>query len=279
MPAVISGLVLARAQSLAHNGQLTAAENVLRSLLDSTQSRLPALDLLARIRAQQGRYQDAAELWGTVIQSDPSNAEAQSACSTALGMTRWRQLARPVAAGATGVILLVVAGAWWNSHRSPAEAPSISVSRRSSPGVATAALQTGFVNLLGWDQEKTEDGIRLVPQSSLFGAGTSLTNDGRGALDAIANHIRGLHSIEIEIRGTTDTVPLRPGSPYRDNEELRTLRAALVADYISRTGAAASNKIVIRPERMSPRDTTTRAQLLPKGLRGVILFVKRSSVE
>ena len=277
MPAVISGLVLARAQSLAHNGEFKAAENVLQSLLDRAQWHLRAMDLLARIRAQQGRYQDAAELWDSVIQSDPSNAEARSARNTALGMTRWRQIARPGLAVATALALIIGTG-WLLRNRFGSEtAPSVANS--IPPVVVSPAPQIDFVNLVGWRQERTEDGIRLLPRSSLFGVGTSLTKDGRSALDAMANQIHAMDNVEIEIRGTSDTVPLRSGSLYRDNEELRTVRAARVFDYLSRTGAPPSNELVIRKERISPADASGRSPLPPNGLRGVILLVRKSRVD
>jgi tetratricopeptide (TPR) repeat protein len=277
MPAIISDLVLARAQSLAYDGKRKAAEDLLRSSLDSARSAPRALDLLARIRAQQGRYADAAELWGRVIQFDPSNAEARNARGTALRMTRLRHAIRPSVALVVTVALLTTLGYGTYSWASGERGSGV-VRAKTRPPVGLVAREPAFGQVASWNQEKTADGIWLVPENSLFGAGTSLTRAGRDALEAIANKIDGLQNIEVAILGTSDAVPLRAGSRYRNSQELEISRAHLVADYLTTRVSSAPSVVVIRQGWMSPDSTGPRQ---PPGyrLRGVVLRIRRAIVE
>src|SRR5437667_4862051 len=67
-------LVLASAAELARQNRHADAERLLVSL-PADAITAPALDLLARIYAQQGRYGDAEAKWMSAIQLDPSNQD------------------------------------------------------------------------------------------------------------------------------------------------------------------------------------------------------------
>src|SRR5438105_13854934 len=64
---------LARATDLARAGKYDEAETVLAGAVGESGSHPAALDLLARIRAQQGRLIEAQALWGQASRLDPSN--------------------------------------------------------------------------------------------------------------------------------------------------------------------------------------------------------------
>jgi Uma2 family endonuclease len=69
---LIRQLVLAQATDLARAGCYTEAEDVLTQLLD--EQGLPlALDLRARMCAQQGKLREAREFWKRALQLDPTN--------------------------------------------------------------------------------------------------------------------------------------------------------------------------------------------------------------
>ena len=66
--------LLAEATELAAAGHYAEAEARLAAIKDGRKN-AAVLDLLARIRAQQGRPAEAVELWQMAVQMDPANAE------------------------------------------------------------------------------------------------------------------------------------------------------------------------------------------------------------
>lgn len=70
---------LAHAAALARKGDLLQAENLIISLSDSGKSRIEAIDLLAKVYAQQGKTDQAQALWLKALQRDPSNIHYLSA--------------------------------------------------------------------------------------------------------------------------------------------------------------------------------------------------------
>jgi len=66
--------LLAEATELAAAGHYVEAEARLTAIPDG-RKHAPVLDLLARIRAQQGRPAEAVELWQMAVQMDPANPE------------------------------------------------------------------------------------------------------------------------------------------------------------------------------------------------------------
>lgn len=71
--------ILIRAAALARRGDLLQAEDLLGTLSDSDSSRLEAIDLLAKVYAQQGNIDQAQALWLRALQRDPSNIRFLSA--------------------------------------------------------------------------------------------------------------------------------------------------------------------------------------------------------
>ncbi|MBN2547790.1 MAG: hypothetical protein JXB15_01430 [Anaerolineales bacterium] len=69
---LIEQATLARAHHLARSGQYQQAEGLLETLPD-IESRPAALDLLARMRAQQGRLAEAEALWSKALALEPAN--------------------------------------------------------------------------------------------------------------------------------------------------------------------------------------------------------------
>lgn len=71
--------ILTRAASLARKGDLLQAESLLVTLSDDDKVRPEAIDLLAKVYAQQGKIDQAQALWLKALQSDPSNIHLLSA--------------------------------------------------------------------------------------------------------------------------------------------------------------------------------------------------------
>jgi len=76
-------MLFARATKLARKGKYIQAEKILELL--SANSRPPAKVplLLGKIYAQQSRYGDAIVQWQRALETEPKNAEAQSAINRA----------------------------------------------------------------------------------------------------------------------------------------------------------------------------------------------------
>jgi len=71
--------ILIRAGALARRGSLLQAENLMGTLSNIDSSRIEAIDLLAKVYAQQGKIDQAQALWLKALQRDPSNLHFLSA--------------------------------------------------------------------------------------------------------------------------------------------------------------------------------------------------------
>jgi Uma2 family endonuclease len=75
---VLKLLVLARATELARAGRYAEAESLLKASIPDLETMPAALDLLARIYAQQRRFQDAYTFWTRALQLDATNVAYQA---------------------------------------------------------------------------------------------------------------------------------------------------------------------------------------------------------
>lgn len=122
---LLDEFALCQAAELARRGAFDGAESLLQPLLKRTDASLTAMDLQARICAQQGRLQEAARWWQKVLDRDPTHAAAQAGLARLNRMQRRPvalQMAWPLIVGAlvlVGVSCLAVRQA---RHRAAAEA-------------------------------------------------------------------------------------------------------------------------------------------------------------
>ena len=79
LKAVLNDLRLSRAVLFARTRAFETAEVLIEDVLNDEPRRTDALDLLARIRAQRGRVEDAKVLWQQVLAADPTNRPARDA--------------------------------------------------------------------------------------------------------------------------------------------------------------------------------------------------------
>ena len=70
---------LNRAALLARKGKHIKAENLLEPLCNNDNLRIEAIDLLAKIYAQQGKIEQAQGLWLKALEKDPSNLHVLAA--------------------------------------------------------------------------------------------------------------------------------------------------------------------------------------------------------
>ncbi|MEJ3745435.1 hypothetical protein WEI85_19345 [Actinomycetes bacterium KLBMP 9797] len=141
-PALGTDLAVSRAAADARRGELDAAAAALTAL----ESEEPAaLDLLARIRAQQGRWQEADEYWAGVQAIDPGHEGAaagrRAVAAIVAGKRRSRPVAQPARVAAAGGALAVAlaAGTVVALASSPTPSASSPTAAPSSAGPAPGA--------------------------------------------------------------------------------------------------------------------------------------------
>ena len=114
-PRVLDTVFQSRATDLARSGALAEAEGVLRPVLQGPDVPVEALDLEARICAQQGRLADAVRWWQMVLERDPQHEGARAGLRRANTIFRrptWFHAAWRLGAGALTIAgcALVVMG-------------------------------------------------------------------------------------------------------------------------------------------------------------------------
>lgn len=111
VPLLRQGL-LAQAATMARAGQYDAAADLLRDRATAPEPDLAALDLLARIRAQQGAYLQAERLWQLVLRSDPAYPGVVAALARLHRVRRSKPWLTPAATAVCAVaVVAAVSGA------------------------------------------------------------------------------------------------------------------------------------------------------------------------
>lgn len=134
-------VALSQATRLAREGSYAAAEELLSGLLATERPDVSVLDLLARIRVQQGALLDAESLWRKVLQLDPNHLGARAGLERLRGVQRkpvWFQPVLAVLIG-LGVIFCGVFVLAWQTRR---QAAANVVLQQRVAGVVGAGSQT-----------------------------------------------------------------------------------------------------------------------------------------
>ena len=76
---LLEAMTLALASSSARKGRFKEAEELLSPLAMESESPNNALDLLAKVYAQQGKIEEAQHLWQQALRNDPDNRLFQEA--------------------------------------------------------------------------------------------------------------------------------------------------------------------------------------------------------
>jgi|GEM_PF-1392513 len=99
---LLDEFAVSQAADLARSGAFDRAESLLRSTVERENVPIAALDLQARVCAQQGRLNEAVRWWQEVLRREPANAAAQAALARLNNMQRrpiWLQMLWPMAVG------------------------------------------------------------------------------------------------------------------------------------------------------------------------------------
>jgi len=147
---LVSQIALAQATELARAGKYAESERLLNEMIQEPTVSSSALDLLARIRAQQGRFKEAEALWTQVLEREPGNRQSQVALRQVRHgrMNRINRLSAlalsPVIIGLIGLLALY---AWLPSSALPT--PTVQVVQYSeNTSTNTPALVTAIVTVV-----------------------------------------------------------------------------------------------------------------------------------
>lgn len=258
---------LAEATGLARAGRYDDARRALAGLGED----VAALDLLARIHAQQGDLAAADACWARVQALDGDHAGARE------GRRRihriWSGSRRRTARGVgLGVAVLLVAGAGavagealvpappepssdqdvaaeldrladeLDALRSPAE-PEATPSE--NPEAALSTVQAALEDPR-WTTGIDGAGVTVTFDEAIFpDGGTDLPESAQDVLADAAARIAGLEGARVTVVGHTNDIPTGEGSRYADNTELGLARALAAAESLAAQGALPLDEIAI----------------------------------
>jgi tetratricopeptide (TPR) repeat protein len=224
---LVNEMVAAHATSLARRGRYAEAEELILPATASGSETPELLDLLARIRVQQGRADDASELWRQALAKDPANIKARAALDC---------LARnphPAAKRIT-IVSVLFAAALLLPGFAITRGRHVSEKIRSNPATH-ARIQVS--NLPDPDYFRSQytssevggESIQIGFARPVFAHNTRLTASGKLALADLAKRLRPFHErFDLAIIGKTDGVPVRKPALYSDNSILGLHRALAI---------------------------------------------------
>lgn len=264
----------ADAARLARAGYHDAARRALAELTGPESTEVEALDLLARVHAQQGDLVAADQAWARVERLDPEHTGARAGrrrVREAWSATRSRRV--PRAGAAVAALLLVGGGAatgWSLAPRPVAADPApdgevlaeLTHLRdqvaglhdeigdlRATPTPPADDLGPVRAALAGpaWTVRPDGGALTVTFQEAVFLAGgADMSADGRAALAGVGERLSraGAGSeLDVTVVGhTSDTAPVE-GGPYADNAAVGLARALAAAEALADGAAVALSAI------------------------------------
>jgi tetratricopeptide (TPR) repeat protein len=225
---LLTDMVAAHAAALARRGKYHDAEELIEPIIATGEARAELVDLMARIRVQQGRVDEAIVLWRTALAADGANAKFRAALDS---LARNRHPARRRITWVIGLTLgaaIALTGLGLEVSRRAGHGVTLNTS--SHPVVQPSALPDSAPFRSQYTKAEIQgDSIRIGFTQPLFREGVQLTPYGQRALADLSERLRPFAStVEIAIIGKTDGVRVRKPGRYSDNSVLGLLRAIAV---------------------------------------------------
>ncbi len=236
--------ILPKAVELARAGKYIEAEGLLQHLIQEGSGQPEVYDLLARIRAQQGRLLEAQSYWADAIQLSSAKELYRAALKRIERFQTgpsWFGRIRPLLFGLgilMGIIILIVVSL---SYLGEPKVPVIKTANHDQPrkAIAVPAAKPLKVNInIPGVFVNVEDGqIVLTFETGLFLNHTELKPDAKVMLDLLGDQLRPyIGKIQVNIEGHTDDLPISNGWVYRDNISLGLQRSVTVIEYLRLKG-------------------------------------------
>ncbi len=236
--------LLPKAAELARAGKYLEAECLLLHLVQEGYESPVIYDLLARIRAQQGRLLEAQSYWADAIRLSPTKGCYRAALKRIEHLQTapaWVLRLRPLLVGLsllTGLIL-VFTTAVFNFGKLKLPAANTATMVDPQP-VVTAPVKPPphiRINIPGVNLDYRDDQIVISFESGLFSRQTELRPEAKAMLDLLAEQLQPYKGkILANIEGHTDNLPILNNWIYRDNVALGLQRAVTVIEYLRLKG-------------------------------------------
>lgn len=236
--------LLPKAAELARSGKYLEAECLLQHLIQEG-SELPAVfDLLARVRAQQGRLLEAQSYWADAIQLSSAKDFYRAALKRIERLQTgppWLSRIRPLSIGLgliiSFILIMVVTIPFLSELKT-------STNNRVKHEIPNAAVIIPVkkppqvkIDIPGIRVSAKDDQVVLIFETGLFSHQAQLRPEVKATLDLLANQLRPyIGKIQANIEGHTDDLPIINGWLYRDNVSLGLQRAVTVIDYLRLKG-------------------------------------------
>ncbi|TDW95468.1 type VI secretion system protein ImpK [Kribbella pratensis] len=300
MTAFRQQVALGRAAELARQGDLSGAATLLTDLEDPS---VEVLDLLARIRAQQRRWDEADALWAEVVKTAGGTGTAAGAVAgrrMVAAIRGHRRAARPVLPVVVAVVLVgavVGGGAVALGGRAdepvaqpaqvqPTVTPSVDTgaeeraaelarrlaaleAQRRAEAAATAAKLVVIARRVagaGVLVQREKSAVRVVFTEGVFEAGTDLSTSGERALDVLGKRLPGLKA-RITVTGYSVVVP---GGTNSGGSRTALLRARVATQQLSTASGLPLTAFTMQsgdqahpPYRTDARNRTVTVTLTP----------------
>ena len=240
---LLSRALLPKAAELARTGKYQEAESLLQHLIQEG-SELPAVfDLLARIRAQQGRLLEAQSYWADAIQLSSSKDLYRAPLKRIERLQTgppWLSRIRPLIL-CLGLIIsfILIFTMIFPYLKKFIAATSNTVTHQPPTTIALPANKPPEVKISvpGVLVDTKDDQVVLIFETGLFLHQTELRPEIKGKLDLLANQLKPyVGKIQVNIEGHTDAIPISRGWVYQDNISLGMQRAVTVIDYLRLKG-------------------------------------------
>lgn len=237
--------ILPKAAELARTGKYLEAEGLLQHLIQEGSGQPEVYDLLARIRAQQGRLLEAQSYWADAIQLSSAKEFYRAALKRIEHLQicpAWAGRIRPLLLGLgllmSIVILIIVISL---PHLGEPKAPTIKTAKHNwtqriiaEPAAKTPQVE---INIPGIVDTIKGHQVVLSFERGLFLNHTELQPNAKAILDLLADQLRPyIGKIQVNVEGHTDDLPISNGWIYRDNVSLGLQRSVTVIEYLRLKG-------------------------------------------
>lgn len=236
---LLSKALLPKAAELARAGKYLEAECLLEHLIQEGNELPVIFDLMARIRAQQGRLLEAQSYWADAIQLSSSKDIYRTALKRIEHLQTgppWIGRIRQLILGLvillsltliTGVTIPLV-----RKIRIPDHPEKVGSIKETAITPAKTPPQMN-INIQGTMVKIKDDYLEITFINGLFSRKTELSQEAKAILDLLAEELRPYEGkIQVNVEGHTDNLPILNGWIFRDNVSLGMQRAVTVIDYL-----------------------------------------------
>lgn len=246
---LINQAVLSRATDLARIGRYDEAEILASSLRES-----PAVfDLLARIRAQQGRLREAETHWQNALRLDSMNhsyKEALQRIAKIQSRPAWlifpHSLLLLIISILFAAALFFVINKSLDGLRDPITQAHDPAPERQAVVSSPSLLSDLNIDVPGVVVKIEASRCRVTFDSGLFARGDQLKPESESMLTALGRRLESKRErISLRIVGHTDDAPMPVGSRYRDNISLGLSRAIAVHNHLLKTASLPSTALSV----------------------------------